>query len=104
MAFELYYHKDFKISSMATPMNIMSFLFVGIVGNIMSFGYIWSAEYTIMSHASIFNSLGGGLIVIYRLLRKRSVHKLEIVGTLVSLLGCTVVLFDKSAEKVSSEN
>jgi hypothetical protein len=102
--FELYFVKDFKFSTIATTKNLLSFLFVGIMGNLMSFGYIWSAEYTIMSHASIFNSLGGGFIVIYRLLMKKQVHKLEILGTLISLMGCTIVLFDKGAEKVDSEH
>lgn len=78
--------------------------FLGVTGNFMSVGYMWSAQYTIMSHASIFNSLGGAIIVLVRLILRKFVHKLELLGTLIALLGCTVILFDAHAEKMDSEN
>jgi hypothetical protein len=67
---EIYLSKTFKIRSVLTWKNFFNLLLLGLVGNIMSFGYVWSAEYTIMSHVCIFNSLGGAFIVFYRIIRK----------------------------------
>ena len=47
---ELNVDKTFKIRSIMTFKNLFHILALGFIGNIMSFGYIWSAEYTIMSH------------------------------------------------------
>jgi drug/metabolite transporter (DMT)-like permease len=101
---ELYLNKDFDIKDVITWSTIKTLLFLGVTGNMMSLGYIWSAEYTIMSHASIFNSLGGVVIVIARLATKRYVHHLEIAGTAIAVAGCFVTLMDSSAEKVNNEN
>jgi drug/metabolite transporter (DMT)-like permease len=57
-----------------------------------------------MSHASIFNSLGGAVIVLVNHILRRPVHRLEIIGTLIALIGCSVVLCDGNAEKVDAEN
>jgi drug/metabolite transporter (DMT)-like permease len=53
-----------------------------------------------MSHALIFSNLGGILIVIYSLIRRKYVHKLEILGTIIAVLGCGLTVLDKSAKKV----
>ena len=56
-----------------------------------------------MSHSSIFGSLGGALIVMYRLVFRKFVHKLEVFGTGVSLIGCIVILLDAKAKKVEEQ-
>ena len=48
-----------------------------------------------MSHCSLFNGLGGVTIVISELIRRKYVHIFEIIGTVVALMGCVVILFDK---------
>lgn len=70
------------------------------MGNLMSLGYIWSAKYTILSHSCLFNSLGGCFLVIGGLIMRHVVHKKEILGTVVSIIGCIITLFDGKAEKI----
>ena len=70
----------------------------------MSLGYVWSAEYTIIGHTCLFGGLGGAFIVIYCLVKRLYVHKLEIFGTLLSILGCGIAIFDSSAAKMNSVN
>ena len=53
-----------------------------------------------MSHVLIFSNLGGVLIVIFNVFRGEFVHKLEIFGTVIALIGCTVTVMDANAQKV----
>lgn len=66
--------------------------------------YLFSGEYTIMSHASIFTNLSGILIVFYRGVRGNRVHLFEIIGTVIALTGCFITIFDHNAEKVNTEH
>jgi len=70
----------------------------------MSLGYVWSAEYTIIGHTCLFGGLGGAFIVIYCLFKGLFVHRLEMLGTLLSILGCGIAIFDSSAAKINSAN
>ena len=97
---ELYFEKTFKFRDIFNIKTMACLVILGITGDLMSLGYTWSAEYIIMSHSSIFNSLGGVFIVIGRLFLRRYVHKLEILGTGIALLGCVATLLDTNAEKV----
>ena len=81
---------------------VLNLLLFGFFGNLMSFGYIWSGEYTIMSHVNIFNNLGGVLIIIGCLIMRKAVHRFELVGTGIALLGCVITALDSKAEKVNS--
>jgi hypothetical protein len=55
-----------------------------------------------MSHSVIFVNLSGPVIVVYRLIKRQYVHKLELLGCSVALLGSFVSIMDKSAEKVNT--
>lgn len=83
---------------------LIQLLITGIMGNLMSLGFIWSAEYTIMSQADIFNGLGGAFIVGQRIILRSAVHRFEIFGTFIAICGCFLTLLDDEAEKVNSEN
>lgn len=99
----MFFVKDFRFADIMNWSIFRTLLELGVTGNMMILGYIWSAEYTIMSHASIFNSLGGAFIVFGSLLLRKYVHNLEIAGTLVATFGCIIILFDSNAEKVNAE-
>jgi drug/metabolite transporter (DMT)-like permease len=66
----------------------------------MMLGYFMSGSLTIFSHACIFTSLGGIIIVIYKLIKRETIHKYEIIGTIISLVGCVITIFDPNAAKV----
>jgi drug/metabolite transporter (DMT)-like permease len=68
----------------------------------MSLFNVFSGTYTIMSHSLIFSNLGGILIVIHSLIARRFVHKLEIVGTIIAIVGCMLTVLDNKAKKVDS--
>jgi TRAP-type mannitol/chloroaromatic compound transport system permease small subunit len=44
------------------------------------------------------------MVVIYKLIRRRSVHKLEIFGTILAIIGSIILMYDKDAQKVDSEH
>lgn len=69
----------------------------------MSLGFIWSAEYTIISHSEIFNNLVGVWILLFSILKREHVFKAEIIGTTVSLLGCLVSISDSNAKKANPD-
>jgi predicted phage tail protein len=96
--------KDFKIRDIITRENILSMFKLGIVGNFMTMGYIISGKYTVMSHACVFNSLSGPLIVIARIIAGGFVHKLEILGTSIALTGCVITLLDPSAQTADAQS
>lgn len=73
---------------------------VGLIGDMMSLCGTYSGQYTIMSHVLIFSNLGGVLIVVFSIIRGNFVHNLEIFGTVIALIGCTVTVLDGKAEKV----
>jgi drug/metabolite transporter (DMT)-like permease len=77
-------------------------LLVSFIGDCMSLCNVFSGEYTIMSHAMIFSNLGGILIVIYSIVKRQFVHKLEIIGTIIALLGCFITILDNNAKKVDT--
>ncbi|CDW85534.1 UNKNOWN [Stylonychia lemnae] len=82
--------------------NFIQMILLGIVSNCMSLGYIWSAEYTIIGHTCLFGGLGGAFIVIYCIIQGLFVHKYEMIGTVLSLVGCGIALFDGSAAKIDA--
>lgn len=77
-------------------------LTVALIGDCMSLFNVFSGTYTIMSHSLIFSNLGGILIVIHSLISRRFVHKLEIVGCIIAIVGCMLTVLDNKAKKVDS--
>jgi hypothetical protein len=65
-------------------------------------GYFVGASFSIFSHVSILGNLGGGFIVAKRLICRQSVHKFEIIGTIVSIVGSIVMVQDKNIGKINS--
>ena len=69
----------------------------------MSLCHLLAGTYSIMTHAFVFQNLGGCLIVTYSLLRGLDVHRFEMLGTGIAFLGCIVTVLDRNAHKVDSE-
>ena len=55
-----------------------------------------------MSHVVIFVNLSGPVMVSYRLIMKQPVHKYEILGCLIAVVGSVLSVFDHKAEKVNA--
>jgi hypothetical protein len=55
-----------------------------------------------MSHVLIFSNLGGVLLVVFSLTKGHYVHKLEIIGTVIAIMGCSVSIMDGNAKKVDA--
>jgi len=70
----------------------------------MSFAFMQSADYTIMSHVMIFNNLCSPLIILTRLFMGRTVHKFEKLGTGIAMIGVFITAFDAKAQKVNPQN
>ena len=96
-ACQTYYDERFKIKDIVTWSTLKTMILVGFIGDCMSLCGTYAGQYTIMSHVLIFSNLGGVLIVIFSILRGRFVHKLEIFGTAIALIGCTVTVLDQNA-------
>ncbi len=87
---------------MANWKTLKFILLVSFIGDCSSVANVFSGQYTIMSHALIFSNLGGILIVVYSLIKRRFVHKLEIVGTMIAVAGCGLTILDGNAKKVDT--
>ncbi len=66
----------------------------------MNVFYIMSGKYTIIAHACMFSNMGALLIVFYRLMRKLPIHKYELIGVAIAIMGCFLTSNDSKAEKV----
>lgn len=77
-------------------------LIVAFIGDLMSLSNVFAGQYTIMTHCLIFSNLGGIVLVIVSLVRRIFVHKLEIIGTSIALLGCLITVLDRKAMKVDA--
>lgn len=75
---------------------------VGLIG--MQSFLSWGSTYTIMSHANLFSSLCGIIIVVARLLTFQKVTQVEIVGAFVSVIGCILTTFDNKARKIDDSD
>ena len=95
--FQTYFDKKFKFRDILTWSTLRTMVVIGFVGDLMSLCGTYAGQYTIMSHVLIFSNLGGVLIVIFAVFRGEFVHKLEIFGTVIALIGCTVTVMDANA-------
>jgi drug/metabolite transporter (DMT)-like permease len=84
-----------KLNSILSKQIVIEIILCSLVLNVMFLSYFYSGEFTIFSHASMFTSLGGVIIVIYKLIFRHPLHKLEIIGTAISVFGCVICLFDR---------
>jgi drug/metabolite transporter (DMT)-like permease len=80
------------------------YVVLGILVNIYSFGYVMSANYTIMSHAMTFCNLGSFTMLAYRFARRLPIAGIEVVGLLITLLGCMTIIQDPHAAKAHHDS
>ena len=101
-AVQTYFDKDFAFKDIINWQTFKKIFIVGLIGDCMSLCGTFAGQYTIMSHALIFSNLGGVLIVIFSVIRGIFVHKQEILGTVIALVGCIITVMDQNAKKVDS--
>lgn len=99
---QTYYDKKFKFKDIMNWETLKFILIVAFIGDLMSLTNVFAGQYTIMTHALIFSNLGGIVLVIYSLIRRIFVHKLEIIGCSIAIIGCLVTVLDRKAMKVDS--
>jgi drug/metabolite transporter (DMT)-like permease len=58
----------------------------------MQVTYLLSGYYTVMAHATLFTNLTPFMLVILRFFMRQEIHRLEIIGTFVALLGCIITV------------
>ena len=58
----------------------------------MQVTYLMSGERTVMAHATIFTNLTPFMLVLLRVALRQKVHKLEVAGTALALLGCVITV------------
>lgn len=63
--------------------------------------FIWGAKMTIMSHAELFASLSGSFIIVYKVLTRKLISKIEILSTIIAFSGALIISLDSSAQKVN---
>lgn len=81
---------------------MIKFILIALIGDLMSLFGVFAGQYTIMSHVLIFSNLGGVILVVFSLARGEFVHKLEIIGTIIAIMGCSVSIMDGNAKKVDT--
>ncbi|CAI2370412.1 unnamed protein product [Moneuplotes crassus] len=63
--------------------------------------FIWSSEYTLVSHSGLFANFGGVFIVFLNLARSLPVHRLEIIGIIVVIIFAIIFVNDNSSTKTN---
>lgn len=96
--------KDFHFKSIFKWENLKLIAIVSFFMNGMSISHVVAGHYTIMSHAFLFGNLASILIVLYSIVLCKPIHRLEVVGTGISIIGCCVTLFDSKVAKVDTTN
>jgi hypothetical protein len=56
--------------------------------------FIHGAKMTIMSHAEIFASLSGNIIILYRLVKWQPISRIETFASLVAFAGAFIISLD----------
>ena len=84
---------------------IWLYLLISSVANLLWVTlFVWGAKMTIMSHAEIFASLSGNFIILYRLLLRQPISKIEIVASIIAFAGVGIISLDEHAKKVDSKS
>jgi drug/metabolite transporter (DMT)-like permease len=58
----------------------------------MQVTYLMSGVYTIMTHATLFTNLTPFMLVILRFIMREQLHRLEVYGTAISIIGCVITV------------
>ncbi|CAI2367282.1 unnamed protein product [Moneuplotes crassus] len=65
--------------------------------------FIWSSDYTLVSHSYLLANLGGVFIVLMNLIRFLPVHYLEIFGTIIVVFAGVLCVNDNSSTKTNNQ-
>jgi len=71
----------------------IDYIMVIVAGTAMfgnGFFLVWAGKYTIMSHATIVGGLAAVLIIMIRLITCQRVKRLELIGTVLAIIGCFI--------------
>ncbi len=85
--------------SFFTLKNYMYILITLIFQSLWTFGLIYASLNTIQSHAYIFSNVNGLILVGINYIRRVKLHKLEIIGSFISVVGCIVMAYDPEASR-----
>ncbi|CAI2372694.1 unnamed protein product [Moneuplotes crassus] len=66
--------------------------------------YVWSSSFTIVSHAVYLANLSGVFLVCVSLVRGKSTHRFEIVGSVIVVAAVLVLINDSSSSKVGEDS
>lgn len=55
-----------------------------------------------MSHSDTFANLGGVILVIFKVIFRKPFTKLEVVGVLIAIIGCSLTILDPKAAKADA--
>lgn len=83
-----------------TLKNYIFILFTLLFQVTWCFGLIYASLNTIQSHAYVFNNTHGLVLVAINYIRRVKLHRLELIGALIAVVGCLVISNDPSAERM----
>ncbi len=84
--------------------NLYNIIVAAFAISLQQFCAIFAGKYTLMSHSVIFVNLSGPVIVGWRLIKKQSVHRLEVIGCAIALIGSTISIIDHASEKTNPDD
>jgi len=91
--------KKAPMSTIFNLSNAISIVKISICQVLWTLTLIKGSELTLVSHAYLFNTLNGIILVIFKLCSGGYLAKMEIIGTLITLGGSVVLAFDTNGEK-----
>ncbi|CAI2370168.1 unnamed protein product [Moneuplotes crassus] len=92
---------DMDVRKIFTVGTCVEFLASAILWTIASVLFVWSSEYTLVSHSGLLGNLGGVFIVFLNFVRCLPVHRLEIIGAIVMIIFAIIFVNDNSSTKTN---
>jgi hypothetical protein len=83
--------------------NLVNIIIAAFAISLQQYCAIFAGKYTLMSHSVIFVNLSGPVIVGWRLIKRQSVHKLEIIGCIIAIIGSVISILDHTSQKANPE-
>jgi len=81
----------------------LEFVVHALLWTVASTFYLWSSDFTLVSHTALLSNMGGVFIVVVNLLRLAPVHSLEIYGTIVVVIFAIIFMNDSSSTKTNGQ-
>ncbi|CAI2363360.1 unnamed protein product [Moneuplotes crassus] len=89
-----------KVFTRETWIELFVSALLWIFGSIL---YIWSSDFTLVSHSGLLGNLAGVFLVMVNIVRAVPVHRLEVYGTILVVISAIIFMNDNASTKTNGQ-